>query len=96
MVLRKIKKGKLKAGQFLYYINFLVIHKVIDFMLLVSIWLAFSFKQFPPQSLKYSLLLKATKELSCGVVFAANIKKVKELCHKIYQNSSSGNRHQIE
>ena len=46
-VLRKIKKGKLKDGQFfLYYI--LAIHKVIDFMLLFSIWLAFSFKQFSP------------------------------------------------
>ena len=44
-VLRKIKKAKLKVGRFLFI---LVIHKVIDFMSLVSIWLAFSFKQFPP------------------------------------------------
>ena len=44
-VLRKIKIAKLKVGRFLFI---LVIHKVIDFMSLVSIWLAFSFKQFPP------------------------------------------------
>ena len=44
-VLTKIKKAKLKVGRFLFI---LVIHKVIDFMSLVSIWLAFSFKQFPP------------------------------------------------
>ena len=51
MVLRKnkTKTGKLKVAQFLYYINFLVIHKVIDFMWLFrhSNWLAFSLKQFP-------------------------------------------------
>ena len=46
---KKTKKGKLKVAQFLYYINFLVIPKVIDFMWLFRHrnWLAFSLKQFP-------------------------------------------------
>ena len=49
-------------------------------MSLFGIWLAyFSFKQFPAIEFEICniLLLKAIKELGCGVVFVANIKKVK-------------------
>ena len=96
---KKTKKGKLKVAQFLYYINFLVIHKVIDFMWLFRHGLHFLWNNFLCRvwNMQY-ITVKATKELSCGELFVASVRKVtcKGAMSQIYQNSGSRNCHQFE